>query len=209
MAENNEFVTIYGDSPEEFIKLDNKKIPGFLKHLAEETIRRVSNEPEIALDCAYRIYKRLTNTQPEEHADAMKLWFMAFARQAFEVYEKEVNGIVNKESTTEEIRRAFGISGYVGYLFIHGLVDINTVEHWIMNVLQGDINKIIRLNLMEIVKIPMKAFSEDDDDDDDDQDSKSMEKLKILVETIRKEIGFDEENVKVVQYRKRLVINQS
>lgn len=132
--------------------LKDEDVPDYIRNLVELSILEVISRPEICYKKAHRLNSIFTSIEPSKHSDEVMVLFMVMARASMQLYEFEVHYTVNKPSSTEALRKAIALSGFVGCLFTVGLVDMKHLHHWMTKVLIGTENKFIRENLMEIVK---------------------------------------------------------
>jgi hypothetical protein len=198
MEDAENFVKIPDESPNGFKVIETKEIPVFLKTLADSIILKALAEPEMTYELAYKLYKKLTNTEPQKHADTLMLWFMVIIRAQLTPFEREVKETMSKVSTTATTRRAVGLSSLLGHLYCHGLADMAHLDHWMSNVVVGEKNQFIRWNLMEIVKVQLKIFVEESDGNEEEISKVTKKKLyKMICE----ENPYDEDDLEEVQYR--------
>lgn len=187
--------------PNGFKVLKGDDVLDYIQTIAHSTIAKVLIYPECAYEQSKKIYQNLIKAEPPAYADELMLWFMVCIRKSLKSLEEEVSYTVNNASSTYALRRAIAISSLAGYLYIHSLADTAFLDHWMMNVLVGEENKFIRLNLMEIVKIQLMIFVEEKE-----EGNEGNETLMKMYKAICDENPYDEEDMEEVEERIRYKI---
>lgn len=152
--------------PNGFKVLKGKDVIDYLRTIAHSAVSKVisSSDLECGFEQARNVYRNIIKAEPAVHVDELMLWFIVVVQKSLEPLEKKVSETVKNSSSAEAIKKAMGISIFIGHLYNHGLADMKFLDHWMMNVLVGETNKSIRLALMATVAIQLKIFVAEKDD---------------------------------------------